>query len=121
MAPVLLENDMLLFTSILPRRDGSVIAEANGNRYTFAGDPLSCEVQASDVPELLSTGNFHGDMPAFEEEMFEDAFVSVVIGHYDDEDFEGDENGPLIEEPASSVAMPPIATSAVRRGRPRKQ
>lgn len=111
---------MRIFTSVPPRRDGTVIAEVNGNRYIFAGtggcSVLSCDVAYDDVPALLRTDNFHGAMLTFEDDRLEETGTSGL----DLDDDEGDENGPLIEEPASAVSIQAKPTSAVMRGRPRK-
>jgi len=49
---------MKLFTSIPPRKDGTVIVRLDETAYTFKGTPLGCEVEDEDHAELLQARGF---------------------------------------------------------------
>ena len=116
---------MKVFTSILPRLDGTVVARVGDTAYVFKADEegsLACDVQQEHAVELLKTGSFSTAVPLsaaiFPTTQAKDTDDDAGAGG-DDGDDEGDENGPLIEESAFPVSNP-IATSARPRGRPPK-
>lgn len=49
---------MKLYTSIPPRKDGTVIVRLDGSTYTFAGEPLGCDVADEGHAELLQARGF---------------------------------------------------------------
>ena len=49
---------MKLFTSIPPRKDGTVIVRLDGASYTFRGEPLECDVEDEGHAELLQARGF---------------------------------------------------------------
>lgn len=114
---------MKVFTSIPPRRDGTVIVKLAGDTYTFHDDErygvLSCDMPEEAVQVLLDNGDFFiGVSELLEADV--DERTETVAGDDADEDDDGDENAPLIEESVFSASSQPLATTARPRGRPRK-
>lgn len=108
---------MLIETPLKPRTDGTVIARSDDKAiYIFKPDAdgaLVCDVtDEGHIAWLIGTGNFY---PASGDDFTE---ASEIIAAADDvpgdegealDDDEGDENAPLIEEPA------PLLTKAEKK------
>lgn len=110
---------MKIETSIKPRRDGVVIAEAEGVKYVFKADDQGCMVAEIEndahIALLLSRGDDF--LPADDADFDKaDALVSAIASDVDDDDVppddEPDMNAAPIEEPISAVSAKVPAKAA---------
>ena len=106
---------MKLETTIIPRKDGTVIVSLGATKYVFVADDfgaMSCDVEdMTDVACLMNLGEFH---PANPEDYEIAADLVDATKRDDDPDNEGE------DDPDPDMNAPPIEESAPARGAKKK-
>jgi hypothetical protein len=110
---------MKLMTDIIPRRDGTVTAEAGGQKWTFKADEngeMVCEVEGDEaLAALLATGNFQ---PYDEADI--GMAASLVSPAEGDDEHDTDDDGVEGEEAPGGLPIEAGTPPAAKPGRGRK-